>query len=102
PAYQKGDTVYLEGSPYEITGVSTYHVELLPPGQAYPVFHSEPKERFECLLTQDERNAHVTDFLPEPPEIVNADLREGPTMEQPEPVAETTEPASPEPEQPPA
>ena len=76
PAYQKGDTVYLEGSPYEITGVSAYHVELLPPGQAYPVFRSEPKERFEHLLTQDERNAHITDYLPERPEMVNADLRE--------------------------
>ena len=76
PAYQKGDTVYLEGSPYEITGVSAYHVELLPPGQTYPVFRTEPKERFERLLAQDERNAHITDFLPEPPEMVNADLRE--------------------------
>ena len=81
PAYQKGDTVYLEGSPYEITGVSTYHVELLPPGQAYPVFRSEPKERFEHLLTQDERNAHITDFLPESLEKVNADLREALTGE---------------------
>ena len=81
PAYQKGDTVYLEGSPYEITNVNTFHVELLPPGQAYPVFRSEPKERFEYLLTQDERNAHITDFLPEPPEKVNADLREALTGE---------------------
>ena len=81
PAYQKGDTVYLEGSPYEITGVSTYHVELLPPGQTYPVFRSEPKERFEHLLAQDERNAHIADYLPEPPEMVNADLREALTGE---------------------
>ena len=102
PAYQKGDTVYLEGSPYEITRVNTCHVELLPPGLAYPIFRSEPKERFEHLLAQDERNAHITDYMPEPPEMVNADLREGPAAEQPEPVAETTEPASPEPEQPPA
>ena len=81
PAYQKGDTVYLEGSPYEITGVSAYHVELLPPGQTYPVFRSEPKERFEHLLAQDERNAHIVDFLPEPQEMVNADLREVLTSE---------------------
>ena len=53
PAYQKGDTVYLEGSPYEITRVSAYHVELLPPGLAYPIFRSEPKERFEQLLARD-------------------------------------------------
>ena len=81
PAYQKGDTVYLEGSPYEISGVSAYHVELLPPGQMYPIFRSEPKERFEHLLTQDERNAHITDYMPEPPEMVNADLREALTGE---------------------
>src|SRR5699024_4732236 len=53
PAYQKGDTVYLEGSPYEITRVSAYHVELLPPVLAYPIFRSEPKERFEQLLAHD-------------------------------------------------
>ena len=81
PAYQKGDTVYLEGNLYEITNVNTFHVELLPPGQAYPVFRSEPKERFEHLLTQDERNTHITDYLPERPEMVNADLREALTGE---------------------
>ena len=81
PAYQKGDTVYLEGSPYEITNVNTFHVELLPPGLAYPVFRSEPMKRFEHLLTQDERNAHITDYMPEPPEMVNADLREALTGE---------------------
>ena len=81
PAYQKGDTVYLEGSPYEITGVSTYHVELLPPGQAYPVFRSEPKEQFEHLLTQDERNTHITDFLAEPLASIDADIQEALTNE---------------------
>ena len=81
PAYQKGDTVYLEGSPYEITRVSAYHVELLPPGLVYPVFRSEPKERFEQLLTRDERNASVTEYLAEALSAIDPDLEEALTME---------------------
>ena len=81
PAYQKGDTVYLEGSPYEITRVSAYHVELLPPGLAYPVFRSESKERFEQLLAHDERNASVTEYLTEALSAIDPDLEEALTME---------------------
>ncbi len=81
PAYQKGDTVYLEGSPYEITRVSAYHVELLPPGLVYPIFRSEPKERFEQLLTRDERNASVTEYLAEALSAIDPDLEEALTME---------------------
>ena len=81
PAYQKGDTVYLEGSPYEITRVSAYHVEILPPGLAYPIFRSEPKERFEQLLAQDEQNASVTEYLAEALSAIDPDLEEALTME---------------------
>ena len=81
PAYQKGDTVYLEGSPYEITRVSAYHVELLPPGLVYPIFRSEPKERFEQLLARDERNASVTEYLAEALSAIDPDLEEALTME---------------------
>ena len=81
PAYQKGDTVYLEGSPYEITRVSAYHVELLPPGLTYPIFRSEPKEQFEQLLVQDERNASVTEYLAEALSTMDPDLEEALTME---------------------
>ena len=81
PAYREGDQVFLEGSPYEITRVDTYHVELLPPGLRYPVFREEPKERFEHLLRQDERNAHITDFLAEPLASIDADIREALTTE---------------------
>ena len=81
PAYQKGDTVYLEGSPYEITRVSAYHVELLPPGLAYPVFRSEPKERFEQLLAQDERNVSITEYLTDSLSAIDPDLEEALTME---------------------
>ena len=57
PAYQVGDTVYLEGEPYNITRIGTSDVELLPPGMLYPIYRAESKENFERLLEQDERNA---------------------------------------------
>ena len=81
PAYQKGDTVYLEGSPYEITRVSAYHVELLPPGLAYPIFRSEPKERFEQLLARDEWNVSITEYLTDSLSAIDPDLEEALTME---------------------
>ena len=81
PAYQKGDTVYLEGSPYEITRVSAYHVELLPPGLAYPIFRSEPTERFEQLLARDERNVSITEYLTDSLSAIDPDLEEALTME---------------------
>ena len=81
PAYQKGDTVYLEGSPYEITRVSAYHVELLPPGLVYPIFRSEPKERFEQLIAQDERNVSITEYLTDSLSAIDPDLEEALTME---------------------
>ena len=81
PAYQNGDTVYLEGSPYEITRVSAYHVELLPPGLAYPIFRSEPKERFEQLLARDERNVSITEYLTDSLSAIDPDLEEALTME---------------------
>ena len=81
PAYQKGDTVYLEGSPYEITRVSAYHVELLPHGLAYPIFRSEPKERFEQLLARDERNVSITEYLTDSLSAIDPDLEEALTME---------------------
>ena len=80
-AYQKGDTVYLEGSPYEITRVSAYHVELLPPGLVYPIFRSEPKERFEQLLARDERNVSITEYLTDSLSAIDPDLEEALTME---------------------
>ena len=54
--YQIGDTVYLEGDPYQITDITDHHVELLPPGQIYPIYRSENRENFERLLAQDHRN----------------------------------------------
>ena len=57
PLYQVGDTVFLEGEPYNITDIGTSNVQLLPPGMVYPIYRAESKENFERLLRQDERNA---------------------------------------------
>ena len=76
PAYQAGDTVYLEGQEYQITGVGTHSVELLPPGLRYPVFRSESIPTFERLLKQDDRNEGITEYLPVPLADMNADVRE--------------------------
>ena len=57
PAYQVGDTVFLEGEAYNITAIGTTDVQLLPPGMIYPIYRAESKENFERLLRQDERNA---------------------------------------------
>ena len=54
--HQVGDTVYLEGDPYQITDLTEHHVELLPPGQIYPIYRIESRENFERLLSQDRRN----------------------------------------------
>ena len=56
PAYQVGDTVFLEGEAYNITAIGTTDVQLLPPGMVYPIYRAESKENFEHLLKQDERN----------------------------------------------
>ena len=76
PAYQVGDTVYLEGDPYQITGIEPYSVELLPPGLTYPVFRTESIQTFERLLKQDSRNQAITDYLSVPLADINDDLRE--------------------------
>ena len=78
PPYKSGDTVYLDGKPFEITEVGLFDVHLRNPSQAYPIFRVESKERLPALLRRDERNAHL--FTPE-----------APAREQPQPV---TKPAA--------
>ena len=73
PPYKSGDTVYLDGKPFEITEVGLFDVHLRDPSQAYPIFRVESKERLSALLRRDERNAHL--FTPE-----------APAREQPQPV----------------
>ena len=65
PSYEVGDTLYLDGKPFEITEVGLFDVHLREPSQAYPIFRVESKERLPALLRQDERNAHL--FTPDAP-----------------------------------
>ena len=76
PAYNVGDTVYLDKTAFEITDINLFDVQLRDPTLAYPILRSEPKDRFEQLLWQDSRNGPVTEFLPADLGKVNADLRE--------------------------
>ncbi len=57
PAYQVGDTVYLDGKPFEITEIGKLNIQLRDPAQPYPIFRSESRESLARLMTQDERNA---------------------------------------------
>ena len=57
PAYQVGDTVYLDGRPFEITEIGKLNIQLRDPAQPYPIFRSESRESLARLMTQDERNA---------------------------------------------
>ena len=64
PAYQIGDTVYLDDTAFEITEIGDYDVQLRDPTLLYPVFRAESKENFEKLLRRDERNLPITDYFP--------------------------------------
>ena len=46
-----------------------------------PVFRSEPKERFEQLIAQDERNVSITEYLTDSLSAIDPDLEEALTME---------------------
>ena len=72
--YAVGDTVYLDNTPFEITEVGVLNVQLRDPALRYPVFRAESRENFERLLRRDERNAVITDYLPE--RNRNDDLRD--------------------------
>ena len=72
--YAVGDTVYLDNTPFEITEVGVLNVQLRDPALRYPVFRAASRENFERLLCRDERNAAITDYLPE--RNRNDDLRD--------------------------
>ena len=54
--YQVGDTVYLEGTAYEVTNIGRFDVQLRDPSQRYPIFRSENKDRLADMLQRDSRN----------------------------------------------
>ena len=62
PAYQVGDTVYLDDTAFVIENIGTFDVQLRDPAQRYPIFRSESRERFEQLLQYDIRNGPITEF----------------------------------------
>ena len=55
--YHAGDTVYLDGRPFEITEIGKLNIQLRDPAQPYPIFRSESRESLARLMAQDERNA---------------------------------------------
>ena len=55
--YHAGDTVYLDGRPFEITEIGKLNIQLRDPAQPYPIFRSENRESLTRLMAQDERNA---------------------------------------------
>lgn len=57
--YAVGDTVYLDHQPFIIEKMGLFDISLRDPSQRYPIFRSESYPRFERLLAEDERNAHL-------------------------------------------
>ena len=76
PAYDIGDTVYLEDTAYEISGINLFDVQLQDPAQTYPILRSEPRDRFEFLLLGDTRNGPITEFLATPTSRCDQDMRD--------------------------
>ena len=52
-----GDTVYLEDTPFVITQIGPFNVQLQDTSLRYPILRSESRENFLRLLARDERNA---------------------------------------------
>ena len=64
PAYQVGDTAYLDDTAFLIDAIRDTEVSLRDPTLAYPIFRAESKENFERLLRRDDRNLPITDYFP--------------------------------------
>jgi len=91
--YAVDDTVYLDGTEFRITNVTSMHVELIDPTIRYPIFRTESKANFERLLKEDQRNAM---FIP--PELQSQEpvQEELPTVELPPAAVEQTKEAEPQ------
>ena len=76
PAYQVGDTVYLDKTAYEITDINLFDIQLRDPELPIPLLRAESKERFEAALWKDARNGHITEFLPANLERIHDYFRE--------------------------
>ena len=54
--WQVGQTVYLDGTAFDITEIRDNEIQLLDPTLVYPIFRVESRENFERLINADERN----------------------------------------------
>lgn len=63
--YDAGDTVYLDGHAFILEEKDAFGVRLRDPELVYPVFRAESLPRFERLLAEDERNAHLMPPIPQ-------------------------------------
>ena len=76
PAYQSGDTVYLDDTAFVIDEVGLFDVRLHDPSLSYPVGRVENRERLEQLLLRDSRNGGITEFFSADAGRLDADLQE--------------------------
>jgi len=74
--YKVGDTVYLDDTPFKITNIGSFDIQLRDPSLTYPIFRSESQENFERLLHRDSRNGFITEYLAADLKHTDADLRE--------------------------
>ena len=91
--YAVDDTVYLDGTEFRITNVTSMHVEMIDPTIRYPIFRTESKANFERLLKEDQRNAMFIPPEQQPQEPVQEEL---PTVELPPAAVEQTKEAEPQ------
>lgn len=79
PAYQVGDTVYVDNRRYVIASIGQTHVQIEDTAQRYPTPRPERIGDFEQHLIRDSRNSEITRFLSAYLPEVNDDLREART-----------------------
>ena len=75
--YQVGDTVYLEGTAYEVTNIGMYDVQLRDPSQRYPIFRVESKDRLAVMLQRDSRNLEQPTADTEPTASTETEVVQG-------------------------
>lgn len=68
--WQVGDTVYLDGTAFNITEIREHDIQLLDPTLVYPVYRVESRENFERLVDAEERNKKIQEERNEIP-VVN-------------------------------
>ena len=86
--HQVGDTVYIEGTAYEVTEIGMFDVELRDTSQEYPIFRVENKERLNDMLRRDSGNTAQPATDAKKPEFMEtevvqegADIQEIPVSE---------------------